>query len=1196
MFSGMNAYSAQISYSGGMTGGPPPMAMPAMPPPPPPTMMGTFRGYGGYMGGPTAGAYGEHLSGRMASMGQTGVGLAGAGMGLLGAAGSLGLIGGPMGAAASMMDPVGLAMRAGMGGFSAMGGGMGGLAAGGLAAGAVALPMYAGAAFAGGLARNFTGGMQDQMGLNSVLRQNFQFQGGQGAFGRGFGQQQMGQIGGMVSQELRNNVFTSAGELNSVIGGGAQMGAFSGVRDVQDFSRKFKEMLTTLKTVQRELGGNLTDAMEFVSQSRQAGIFGGTSATRFAGTIRTVSAATGFDQGQLIQLAANGAQIARAVGGRGEQGAHGALRGISTVSAALQGGMISEGMLSEATGGRTGSDAMQQFVTDMMQRTARFTRTGHGRFSIFGLSNRDGTGLDEGAMNDFMMGDMGASALSQRAHQRVNQMGRAQAINREGLLRGAALEQGGLGYQLGAMRQIVGDRAMDQGDDMMSLVMQRRMHMSRPQAEIMTSLMRNQATIATREASDAAASGRETALRDDVRTNRSADAFMRHLEHSVQDSTGMLKARDMGRSFVTRISSLSEKIMNDMLGITSDQMTTEGQRSMSRLRQGRASASDLSALGFGEGGFAGGRESFDINSRGLLEHGPSVGDRLRARGVETSSLKSFGSASTALRNAQLADQGIVSGADVRALRGLNSDVSGNSARLMEARLAASGSGNADDIYSFMGGSGNATAAFMAQHGIHNDARADGLGRLMGRGGSGRLTAGMFGRDALRLLGVGAASLGTAGLAAGVGLAAFGGAGGDNIMTSEVMRAMRDPQADSLDFLARGGHTAGRIGRRMEFGRNVSDMERGLHARMTGLSREDMQGLRGNGEFMSRLRAATEAGTAGDRQAALERMTSFVNSQDAGTSTDAMASVVTQMRDGLSRNGQFGSEIRGLAADPEARKAAQRAVEEYATSMQQIGRRGGGRGGGILRRMGEAALSGDRDQVLAAQRHTRNHFNRMGEEEYREFANNAMDVGDGPDRDRERAEARAAIMGISHNRAIDRDLRGEGRRGGRGAYETAIGEMTGYSTGSMEFEVGGRSVSGRRAQSLLQGAMTGRGGNRSAILEQFRNQMQDPNGLGLNEKQSMEMQNILTGSMSRRGANGAFTAADRERMSEFTSRGDIQRSMEEATQRRTEQALSSASARDPVGREQIRILGEISTTLRDRLTVREGGAAPDGATT
>jgi len=1193
MFAGMQAFGAAGTYGGGLSnGGPPSNASMGgvAPPPPPATLTAVMRGYGGYGGGPTAGMFGETMAARAAVGGQMAMGVAGMGMAGLGAAGSLGLIGGGFGAAASLMDPMGLAMRAGAGAFGMAGGGMGGLAAGGLAAGGVMLPMYAASAWAGGIANNFRGGMQDQMALNSTLRQNFNFMGGQGAYGRGFSQGQMGQIGGMVAGEMRSNVFTSAGEMNSVIAGGAQMGAFTGVRDVQEFSKKFREMLTTLKSVQRELGGNLTEAMEFVNQSRQAGIFGSTAATRFAGTIRTVSAASGMDQGQLIQLAANGAQISRAFGGRGEQGAIGALRGVSTMSAAMAGGHVNEAMLSEATGGRTGQDAMSTFVTDMMAQSGQFSRRAAGRYSIFGLANSSGRGLDQAATMDFVSGDMSVGDLSRRAHRQVGRMGRASAINREGLLRGALMEEGGMAGQIGMMRMIVGDRAMDQGDDMMSLVMQRRLHMSRPQAEIMTSLMRNQGAIAAREAGDSANSSREALLRTDIRENRSLESLTRHIEHSVQDSTGMLRARDMGRTLVTRLSGIAERVMNDLLGISSEQMTTEGQASMARLRQGNASAADFRNMGMGSGMTG----SLNIDRQGLLEHGGSVGARLRARGMDTGGVNTYAGVSAMLQRAQAADMGILTGGSGRfdesyRLGEMNLDVAGNQSNILSARLAAMGTGNADDVYRFAGGSGNATAAFMAQQGIVNNARADGMGRLLGRGGGG-ISMGSIGEHIM-----------TAVRGAGQFWTGGGTGGGDALRDTVLSQAVLGPRTDALDFIASGGHYARRTQGAMT---EVGEQRRAMIEGMGGVSREHLQQLQGNSEFMTRMRAVTGATSEEARTEAMSRLIAYTNTQDAsaggGAQFRAMASVVTQTRESMLRNGgRAGSEIMSFTRDDAAMRAAAQARQEYAGHMIGMGSLSQGRLGGAIRRMGEVVGAGaGPEEGLAAQSDLRRTALAMTDEEFRAEANTMMDAqsfGSEAERESVRAQRRATLLGLSRQRAVDRDLQGRGRRRGRGAAETAIGEMTGYGTGDMEFQIHGRTLRGQAGRTALQRALEGRAGaDGDEILNQFQAQATDPQGMGLSAGRAEEMRMLLQAGNRNRGRDGSFSEKDREAMHEFTQLDDVQNAMRDATRRRSENALSSAAGRDPVGARQIQLLESINTGI-SRMAPASADAAPNMST-
>lgn len=1183
MFLGMQSYAQSASYGAGIGG--PPQATQMMPPPPPPTLGGVMRGMG------PAGSWGENLAGHMVGGAQMGMGLAGAGMAGLGVAGSLGLIGGPMGMAASMMDPMGLAMRAGAGAFGMAGGGMGGLAAGGLAAGAVALPMYAASQWAGSLANNFRGGMQDQMALNSTLRQNFNFMGGQGAFGRGFSQSQMGQIGGLVSQEARNNVFTSAGELNQLIAGGAQMGQFSGVRDTQEFARRFREMISTLRTVQRELGGSLQEAQEFVNQSRAAGVFGSTAATRFAGRIRDVSATTGFDQGQLLQLASQGSQIARTFGGRGEQGANGALRGISQVSTMLQGGMISEGMLSEATGGLTGQDAQQAFVANMMQRTGQFSRTAAGRYSIFGLSNARGTGLDEGAMSQFMSGDMTPGMLSRRAHQVVGGLGRARALNREGQLRGSLMEEGGIAGQLGMMRMVLGDRAMDSGDDLGSLVMQRRFHMSRPESEIMMQMMRNQGNIASREAADTAGSRRESALRSDITERRSIDSFTRHLEHEVQDATGMLRARDLGRTFVTRISSMAERAMNDLLGISSDQMSSEGQAAMSRIRQGRGSAADFSAMGVGSGLRS---QHFDINQRGLFETGQSAGEALRARGMRTGGISTFSDAARALQTARDADRGALTDSrDVQGLYNLrqrggtgpNADYN-VTAQILRAQLAAGD--DQSQVYRLMqqqsGGTttGNAVAAYMSQNGIANGAMAPGMGTLLGRGGAGGVGVGAIAQD-LSTLGRGMTMGGAVGGPAGAALGLLGTAGAMMFrvggMRSEIDQASRPRGTDAVDFLAAGGHLAASI--RGSSTTPTAAQQQTLAA-ISRVSREDVRSLQGSGEFMSRMRAAVTSGSGEAQQAAMRDLQTHVAGLDPTSSEGRAArSMLAQMQQSLATNhGQLGSEFLSFVRDDPALQAAQAQLAEYRSGIDDMARRGTGRGSRIMSQYGEAldhARSGE--EASRAQADRQQAFNRMSDSEYAEFVNAASRTAGG-ELD---VNARAEFAGISRGRAMDRELRGEGRRGGRGAIDAAFGAMTGYSMGSMELSIGGRSVSGTRAQRMIEQAFSGGGGmsrgRRMSIQQQFMQNLENPEGMGFSETQAREAREIMRGAMSHRDRRtGAFDEADRMAISEFTGRRDIQTAMQEGQQRQQQQSLEAAQQRDPIGRAQVDLLRSIDANI------------------
>lgn len=1194
LFSANTAYAQQLAYPmqarAGM-GMPPPS--PAMPITPPPSLTSAFMNTG--VGGFTPGQFGEQAAASMGSFGRN-IALP-VGMGALSLAGGMGMLG----TAGRFLDPMSAAITAGRAGM-AFGGGMtmGGLAMGGLAAGAAMLPAYALGRAVDVYGGAFMGGMQDQVGLNATLRQNFNFMGGSGFMGRGFNTQQMGAIGNVISQELRNNVFTNSQELNGLISGGAQAGMFSGVRDIQQFTQRFREMLGTLRTVQRELGGTLNEALNFVSQSRMSGIFSNTDRTAFAAGIRQTSAVTGLDQAQLLQMSMQGAQLSRSIGGAGRQGAFGALRAASTLGGAISSGAIDETMLSEATGGLTGADAIQAFTSTMMQRTAQFSRRAMGRYSIFALSNREGTGLDQGQLDAFLMGDTSVGDISRRAHGNVARMGRARAINNEGLLRGALLEQGGLSGQIGMMRQVLGDRVLDQGDELSSLVLQRRFRMSRPEAEVMMSLMRNQGNIAVQEAQDSATSDRQSRFQTDVRENRSFDAFMSHLSHGIQEGTGVTRVRELGRTFMTRFSTSIERAMNDLLGIANESMTQEGQRSMGRLRQGRASAQDLSALGFGSGMQA---ARLNLDSRGLFETGASVGERLRARGMSTAGADTYDEGSNLLRIAREADAGIVTRReDIAGLASLNRDVAGSTRRFVEARLAAMGSGNADDIYRFMGGSGNAVAAFASQQGLQTGARADDLGRLMGRGG-GQITAGAVGRDLLRIAGVGAAGLFGSPLGGGAALGAFMDTSGNSFMSSEILRAMRDPQADSLDFIASGGHLASRLrgrDRGQLFGNTtLSDREQGLLSGLTnGVSRESLQGLQGSSEFMQRYRAAISARSPEARRDAMERLTRYAGGIEDQSQGRAAMSLVTQMQDSMDRNnGQFTREQIAFAqSDPSVRAAIQQR-EEFRGDLSAISRRliaGGREFQGIARSVsafGNALGGDDPDRVLSRQDTVRRGMLSLTDDQFREATRMATRDADG----RIDAGARALFMGYAQDRQIDRSLRGEGRRRGREASETALGLATGNMFGSLSFEIGGREVHGDRARRMMEQAFSGqaRGGFGQEAMVSFRNQLEDR--LGLSHEQALEVSGTLAGAYQRRGRDGGFTREDRERITALTSRDDIRQALDQAQEQQRQATLSAASARDPVGAETNRILNGILSAIQNQ-GGDEGGGPANGSGT
>lgn len=1155
MYSGQLAYAQQLSYpmqqqQAGLGGGmqmPPPMPPPLPPPPPPMTMMGSMDFVGG------GGIYGEQLAARAAGMGRMGMGVASA-------AGGLGL--GMMG-----LDPFQVALRAG-GGMSGMmtgGGLMAGLGAGAMAA----LPIYAAGRAVDHYAGSFTGGMRDQAALNSTLRNNFSFFGGQGAMGRGFGQNQMGQIGAMMSGISRSDVFTNPGELNQLVAGGAEAGMMTGVRDVTEFSTKFKRMLETLKTVQRELGGTLTEALSFVKQSKQVGIFNSADQGRFAQEMRTAEATTGLDRGQLFQLSSQGAQMSRAVGGTGRQGAMGALRTAETLGSAVQIGAVSEEALSEATGGLTGSDAVQAMVGNMMHRTARFSRRSMGRFSHFALSNEDGTGLDPEMLERFRAGDLTVGQVSGRAHQNVGRMGRGRAMRQEGVLRGAMLEEGGLSGQVGMMRLMLGDRVMDQGDDVANLVMRRRFGMSGAEADVMTSLMRNQGSIAEEENLGRSQSRRQQELTTDLRNNRSMDGFMRHLGHSIEEATGTAEVREMGRRFVTRISTFMDRAVNDMLGVAENQLSSADMRSLSRLGSGRMTDEDRANL-FGPGGDGniGGGEVMTgaaLMRRTLLQTSPSAGQILQRRGVANVENLSASEVQQELSAARMAALGHVTRSeDLSGLKSLTGDVGGSLSQMARARLMAAGSGDASDIYRHMGATGNAVDAFARSQGFESGGSQITAGSLLSRGG-GRITGGMVAGDIRRMM-------------------------SGNFSGLQTLDAMRTGSERAASYFARGGDMAedlerrgavdtreggvlgALVGRSAAQGLRLASGSRAgaddiMLTGMRSVREEDMQAVLESREGRRHLQALVGAEQGSDAyNEALEQFNRFGQGLEGGQQL-AASSLGAQL--GQRGAAKFGESGTGMA--DRARAHLQEALSNNERQRQlraEMERMGGefgelGEGYGLVSKLliaGEGGRAHEEVQGMVSE------LARM-DPESKEYRDRMSVLG-------RNESGRGVIAGTSQYRQLDRALSGRGRRGPAQAAETALGMLTGGTLGQMEVTSGGRRLNATQIQAMLRG---GNDEQADSIIGQLEAQMGDVSGAG-------DMLREYRGMLQ---SGGGLNEAERDRLIRMTGGSeDLAKRQREGMENRLRQQNPLDAARNDLLTQILNAVKESKPT--DGVSGGEGG--------
>lgn len=377
-------------------------------------------------------------------------------------------------------DPFSLGMSAmgkvwGAGG-GVMSSGLAGIGTIGAAAGGLAAAGYAGS--------QMYGGMQQQQQLNNQLRSSFNFMTPQG---QGFSRSDMGQIGsslrGMTHQAGPGGEVVGFGELSQLAANMGKMGMGQGVRDAQEFSKKFKEMIGTLKSVATELGTTLEGAQQFLSSQRSSGIFRTSDQLKFSMQARGTALSGGLALSEVTAMANIGSQISRSVGGLGRSGAFGGMKAIGQVGSAMQTGALSEEDIYNTTG-MTGAEGRQALAASQLEQTARFLKGSKGRWFLASVAGKNGQ-LDESSVANWMSGGMDVGETKQQAHANLAGIGRANFIRNEGRLRGSVMEKfGGLAPAM-ALSQWASGKGIDVNnmDDRSMLFAQRQLGMGRDEID-----------------------------------------------------------------------------------------------------------------------------------------------------------------------------------------------------------------------------------------------------------------------------------------------------------------------------------------------------------------------------------------------------------------------------------------------------------------------------------------------------------------------------------------------------------------------------------------------------------------------------------------------------------------------------------------------------------------------------------------
>lgn len=264
---------------------------------------------------------------------------------------------------------------------------------------------------------SFIQGGQQQSLMNTALSQ-YQHINPASRTGFGFTRPDAQAIGdGIRNLAYIPEMYTSVAELTKLMPKLKEAGLMQGVKDASEFSRRFKEAVTTIRDVSRILGTTMEEASEFFSHSRRVGFFGKTEQLRNALNVQFTSAVTGMNSQQVMQVQQAGADLATAIGARRGLGARATTSMADSLGLLQQSGVMPTGLIEDVTG-KQGTAAVQDAAVRMANLGVRLAHTPAGQATIAGFmkyENGRATGLDQGLVDRFMRGEIGLGEIKGRA-------------------------------------------------------------------------------------------------------------------------------------------------------------------------------------------------------------------------------------------------------------------------------------------------------------------------------------------------------------------------------------------------------------------------------------------------------------------------------------------------------------------------------------------------------------------------------------------------------------------------------------------------------------------------------------------------------------------------------------------------------------------------------------------------------------
>lgn len=236
--------------------------------------------------------------------------------------------------------------------------------------------------------------------------------------GVGLGVRSRNQVTEMVRQMDIRDPTMNTEDLSQILQQSSQLGLFSGTHDMNDFQKKFKDIVQNVKVVTRTLHQTLEEGLKTIKDLRAIGV-DPSQASGIVTSADTLGKMSGRTAAEMINVGLQGAELFRGTGVAMSIGMQANMMNTASVRAARDAGQISQEAIAQAGG----EEALAQRLT---AGGLGFAQTGFGRgygaaFFNRGMAGGGGTGFNQGAFTQTMM--QGGGDLSQMVTQAAQNLG-----------------------------------------------------------------------------------------------------------------------------------------------------------------------------------------------------------------------------------------------------------------------------------------------------------------------------------------------------------------------------------------------------------------------------------------------------------------------------------------------------------------------------------------------------------------------------------------------------------------------------------------------------------------------------------------------------------------------------------------------------------------------------------------------------